>query len=806
MKRSLLFLLSFFCFHVLAHAQDKKADSCCQPYEYKWYNLGGQLTIRYDGERLRLVLVARFADTNSLVKTFIKKKNAGQWFIASMGKMMIGEREVNIQFNSDDITYEVHDHQMQLTVMPKEIPLVVNGEQWLDILMTNFSPDSTVFICTGKEAIEEVQPEPASFTKRQASWMSTDSNRYSRHCEYAIVLGSSDKGLFGFSRLTIRKLNDLLSGGFMKATSYLIILVAFWYIWYVLLAGRAYFEKVNAKLVYCVIKWVPWMGAFYLVIVWDNFISSAQIADSISGNKKSALSEVRPLTWRIALVVTAVILFIFQRFWRRKAHAPRAVLVKTLCKTFAGSMFAFVLLGVLIQCIDHCIGAQNPFVDVHGYVGLEVTAPYAVAAITLFYGYLVFVLYKLFAFNRRIQFIVILLTIVFAFKEPYRIMGEGEMVKTEHSISFNYPIKPIGELETGSLDLSMSFANQADMFFIIPLLLTVSLIVQLRRRKDQQKTMVLMASLFFVFYCCYLTNIKETFLLFPVTLVAAVVLNRLIMVRDKRVRLQLIQAGNQLYNQELNDIKVFRNMPEYRKSVKLKELYRQRLLDGVLLPADYEKAVADLNKLIGEPGVVNIQRRMEFGPYREPLRNGLTAMGYGLLVSALIYLVYFKFYLIETNYEVAGIPHMFDGDATRLIVKHFFPILLHGMAAFCLGYFFPFLRGNSGWEKGAWLGAAIGLAHVPVVYCTVENAGWSPLAGVFFKHVIILMITGFMACDLVTIRKIFGRNHSWKEVIHVMGWKKTITLGAFVMTAVGSGITSWISENVLVALKSFLNN
>jgi hypothetical protein len=806
MKKAHLSLLAFLLIHLFAAAQSKKPDRTSDLFDGEWRRLGGYLTVHYDGERLRLNLMARFPDTNSLAKEFIKKKNDGQWFSSTMGKMKIGDREVNISFTSSDITYEVHDHIMQFNVTAHDIPVVVNGSDFIDILLWEFSPDSAVFVCTGKESIDGVQPEPTSFTNKQANWMATDTNRLKRHCEYAVSLESSDKGVFGFSRLSMRQANQLLSLFWDRVTSHLLILVSFWYLWYLLVAGRAYFEKVDPRLVKCIIKWVPWLAGFYLVIIFDNIVSATHAMETIKMSKSLAIPEISTWKWRAGFVVSAVVLLCFQLFWRRGARASWVVLLKALCKTVAYSMLAYVLIGALIQFTEYCLDEKNPLVDVNGYIRLEVGARYAVWAIAAFYLYIIFVFYKLFAFNRAIQVIVIALTILFAFKEPYRIMGDAETEKSEHSISFSYPIKKIGETNKGSLNLNTSFMNQADMFYCIPFLLTIYLIVQLSRRKDQQKAMVIMASLFFLFYCCYLIPVRETFLLFPVTLVAAIFLHRLVMVGDKRARYQLIQTGNQLYTQELNDMKIFRKMPELRKSVKLKERYRQRRLDGDLLPADYDKAVADIDKLVGEPGAENIQRRMEFGPFQDPLRNGLSALGYGLLVSGLFYLVYFKFYLIETHYELNGIPEVLSGETTNLLVQHLAPVVLHGLAGFCMGYFFPFLKGNSGWEKGAWLGTAMGLAHLPIIYFTVENAGWAPLAGIFFKHVIILMITGFLACDLATIRKIYGRRYSWKDVVHVMGWKRTLTLGASVMTAIGSGITSWISESVLEALKSFLVN
>jgi hypothetical protein len=720
--------------------------------------------------------------------------------------MRIGEQDVKISLSSSDISYEVHNHLVQFKIYFDDIPCVINEAQSFNILMIDFSPDSAVFVCTGNESIQRVQPSPESLTNKLVRWTATDTSLETRHSEYLVVLASSSKGVFGFSRLSLRQQNEMLDLFWDNVIRYLLIIASFWYLWYLLVAGRTYFEKTDPKMVHCVIKWIPWLVGFYFVIILDRFIFAWGAMDFMNNARSDHWQPLKDATteWRIGLTVTSVLLLVFQQLWRKDSVAAGVLLIKNLCRTLAFSMLVFLLLGAVNQVADHALENAIPFHHPGGFVQLKVSAQYAVWAISLFYLYIAFVFFKLFAFKRILQVITIALTLLFAPLEPYCILGEAQEQKIDTGISFSYPIKKIGEAKEGILNLSMSFWTQADQFSCIPLLLVIYLIVMLSRRNDQQKVPVVMASFFTVFYCCYLTNMRETFLLLPVTLLSAIWLSRLIIVRDKRARLALIQTSKQLYTLELNDRNVFRNMPELRQSVTLKETYRQRLLNGELLPADYEKAVSDLDKMVGEPHGEIIRRRMEFGPFQQSLRNGLYGLGYGALMATLVYLIYFKFYLVDEQYQIRGLPHALSGEMTSLIFQHLSPVIFHCLAGFCLGYFFPFLKGTTGWEKGTWLGTAIGLAHVPVIYLTVESPGWAPLAGIFFKHIIILMLTGFLAFDLATIRKIYGRRLSWKQVVGIMGWKNTLAFGAFVLAAVGAGITAWVSGNVQEVLKSLL--
>lgn len=801
-----LALAAFLLIQLFAIAQNKKMDSVCPSCDREFREIGGQLNMQYDGERLRIHLLAYLPDTSSMAKKLIKEKNDGHWSSNTIGKMKIGEQEVRISLSSSDISYEVHNHLVQFKFYFKDIPCVVNEAQSFDVLMEDFSPDSATFVCTGNEAIQEVQPAPESLTNRLVRWTATDTSLENRHSEYLVVLAGSSKGAFGFSRLSLRQQNGILDLFWDDVIRYLLIIASFWYLWYLLVAARTYFEKADPKMVNCVIKWIPWLAGFYFVIILDRFVSAWDAMAFMSNTKGEHWQPVKDATtrWRIGLTATAVLLLVFQQLWRKSSVAAGVLLIKTSCRTLAFSMLVFLLLGAVNQVADHALGNATHFRGLGGYLKLEVSAQYAVWAISLFFLYIAFVFFKLFAFKHILQVITITLTLLFAPLEPYRILGEAETQKFESGISFSYPIKKIGEAKGGILNLSMSFWKQADQFSCIPLLLVIYLISMLARRNDQQKVSVVMASFFTIFYCCYLVNMRETFLLLPVTLLSAIWLSRLIIVRDKRARLALIQTSKQLYTLELSDSNVFRNMPELRQSAKLKETYRQRLLNGELLPADYEKATSDLDKMVGEPHGEIIRRRMEFGPFQQSLRNGLFGLVYGALMAALVYLIYFKLYLVDEQYEIRGLPDALSGEITSLILQHLSPVMLHCMAGFCLGYFFPFLKGNTGWEKGAWLGATIGLAHLPITYLTVESPGWAPLAGIFFKHVIILVLAGFLAFDLVTIRKIYGRRHSWKQVVDVMGWKNTLALGTFVLAAVGAGITAWISGNVQDVLKSLL--
>ncbi|MES1160708.1 MAG: hypothetical protein ABUM51_08125, partial [Bacteroidota bacterium] len=299
--------------------------------------MGGYLNISYDGERLGMFWVASLPDNNRLAKKLMEKKDRGEIFSSTPGEVRIGEDSAHILFSSRGITYEIHDHKVQFRIDFENIPCVVNEAQTFDILMVDFSPDSAIFSCTGKELMQHVEPKPVLFAAKQARWTATDTSLANRHSEYLIELTGSGKGAFGFSRLSLRQQNQIVNLFWDDVFRYILIVFPFWQCWYWLLIRQRYFQQKEKAMVQGVIKWLPWLIGFYGVIVLDRFVSSWEAMSFIKMKPEQFVGSHRDgtLSWRIVLAAIGGCLWWLPRLLGKRLPSATALLIRSMCRTLS---------------------------------------------------------------------------------------------------------------------------------------------------------------------------------------------------------------------------------------------------------------------------------------------------------------------------------------------------------------------------------------------------------------------------------------------------------------------------------------
>jgi hypothetical protein len=803
MMKFYLCLCSMLLMLSVVRGQEEDTSGAICP-EGDFTTVGGKLNLVYDGVRLQMCLQIRTPDTSRFAKRVTAPAAKGQWYCSSIGVVRYRGKDEKIGFSARDQSIEKNNHELLYTARFTDIPMVINGEEALQVKLWYCRPDTTVFTCSGIEGVREAGPDPSSLSTKQVIWTKTgEAAQYPG--EYAIQLLGSAKGAFGFSKLSLIEENKILDFFWDVVLQHLLLSFPCWLLLYLLIACRSYFEKIDPKMYGAVLKWLPWLVAFYVVLVLDRFfctLFARAFINSING--RTVRDDETAVIGRIIGVTIAVALLVFQYLWKKSCQIPVVVFIKMASKTLAYSMLVYALMGILNLAALHVTEGGSWTQDLTMSLQFHVGVKYAFWVLLLVNAYFVFVFYQLFSFNKWFQWVSILLITWFALTENYRIMGNMKRAAGgKGSISFQSDISKLSEAKDGFLSLGISLLDETYRYALIPLLLATLFIIKQARRNRWDNTGIVMPAFFTLFFCCYIVSYNETFLLVPVTLIVALWLSRKILIHDNKTRLVLVRTSQQIYTLERSGFSHFQNMPELRQSERTKGIYKSRLLKGDLLPADYEKAVNDLDEMVGGPQAEVIRRRMEFGPYQEPWKNGLLGLKYGLIVSALIWIVYYKTYLLYEQFTWKGLPDVLEGPAASLLLGHIGPVLLNGLTGFCLGYFFPFLKGDTGWKKGAWLGVAIGAAHLPLYYLASESPGWTPLLGVFLKHVSILTIIGFLAFDLSTIRKIYGKRYTWRQMVEVTGWLDMLALGGLLLGAVGAGVSAWISGDVEELLRSF---
>jgi hypothetical protein len=210
----------------------------------------------------------------------------------------------------------------------------------------------------------------------------------------------------------------------------------------------------------------------------------------------------------------------------------------------------------------------------------------------------------------------------------------------------------------------------------------------------------------------------------------------------------------------------------------------------------YRQAVRGL-ELSGERRAAATLRGLPFpalclrlGPSGSSWRNGLQAAKYGLVLSL-------PWIVLRVRADVLR-PSELDAGA----LSYFWPLifdvgllLLWGLEAFFLGYFFPYVRGSNGLWKGFWFAftLAVPTALLDLLLIPTGSVTWLGLLVWCLQAFITLILVGFLAGDLRTLREA-GYGVSELFDIHSVGtvaaWSSSLVLTLIVAALTGALTTS----------------
>ncbi|HSF80658.1 MAG TPA: hypothetical protein VLA49_05470 [Anaerolineales bacterium] len=199
-----------------------------------------------------------------------------------------------------------------------------------------------------------------------------------------------------------------------------------------------------------------------------------------------------------------------------------------------------------------------------------------------------------------------------------------------------------------------------------------------------------------------------------------------------------------------------------------------------------------------EKGAGSITDVFRYGPYPSSWENGLLGSKRALFISGLLLLVYLPVIADRAgNQEIPFILFaVLASDILPLLVKW---VLL----GFFLGYFFPYLRGTNGWQKGLIL--AIGIAACTVPHDLLNGAGLNRLPAIGIdvaQTALILTVLGLWAFDYEVLRK---NGHDLRRLLVVHNLTFLASFGTSVIAAVGSTIVGLITGQINDLLQELLN-
>ncbi len=215
-----------------------------------------------------------------------------------------------------------------------------------------------------------------------------------------------------------------------------------------------------------------------------------------------------------------------------------------------------------------------------------------------------------------------------------------------------------------------------------------------------------------------------------------------------------------------------------------------KLADFLKNMNEYEESKKEQEKLLPTHNDGSRIDPLAFGPYREAWSNGIHGLSWSLIFAMPWIVIYIFSFLAETEFNAIFPLLSFVEDL--IVLVGFWAAI-----GFVMGYFFPYLRGSSGLQKGLVLGLVLIVARMPLSFAYYRDFGdWQATLFLSMQIFIQCLLLGLLAFDFYVLNK---WHFSFQQLLEIHGlsgmgiWLSSLGL------ALGAAITTLLSTEVQAA-------
>ncbi len=667
------------------------------------------------------------------------------------------------------------------------VPIVIDGLDSIEFRLMDRDVDSVVFSYKGKELLAYSKPTSLVFSNDTLIWQKQNLFHAEDTLSFKVFFEGTNKGIFAMSRFTLQDKDKGLN--FNELLRSFLLMLPFWFLFYILLKHRKLFEpKFTYQDIDSIIKWLPILSCFYMTILLSEILCYFDRTGLFRAYGYDVTEDRQILQNRFIVLIASILLLLLQHFIFRKRIELGITITKKIISVIAWSgisLLVFGLINFLAESIFSGINKQS-FAQ-----SMRLVFNFRYLPIFNFIGGMFFLLslYKLFSFNKKykwiacgISLIVMIIEIIIFFPSPQTIETQSRTV---------------------SAYLDSIFTIEVEFLFTIPGLLLLILLDKVTYVLSAKKNILFSITSLIFLFCLYSTySLFDYFLGIPATLIVAFILCRYFLILTPKKLIHLLPNEKSIFELDKLDRKIFTKIFELKQFEKVKEKYKDKLLKGELLPAEFDKANRDLENKISEAVPAGIDRilihkRMHFPLHESHIKNGEHAMTYSAIISFLLLLFYYLIFPI--SYWKSSTTNFTVFDLTFFV---FIPCLPFIISSFCLGYFFIYIKGDSGWKKGFYIGLTMVVARLPYQYLVSDKLTVMFFLFPIMKDILIMTLIGFFAFDYATVKKIYGKNFTLKHLAQIEGWQNLIWFASIILSAIGAAVTAWFTGNISSILEN----
>ncbi len=356
--------------------------------------------------------------------------------------------------------------------------------------------------------------------------------------------------------------------------------------------------------------------------------------------------------------------------------------------------------------------------------------------------------------------------------------------------------------------ISQSFSLLQDA---LPYAVVMGLLIILKRvdASGRAPSRLLVLCVGLILFSAYLVGSTPNLFMIPIPFILSIWIFKNFLIHDVSKRADLDLVNNEVVTERrslIEKVLAYETAQQFQADVqKLKDKvtsgditlkdFEDRKLEIDNYAQDKESASTHGNGLRAKNTVLSI------GPSTDDWMNGKWCAKWGARLIAPFLVVYLLLFLLRsTTISASTFGFLFALSQVVTFVADWL------IAAFFFGYYFRYIRGDSGLEKGLRTACAVIICLLPTWVTHISSK--TDLVGVFFRAgqtFLFFTLLGMGAFDYRTFRKALRDQFRWKTFARFGDMPSFTAVLSVLVTSVGVGLTTVVTGQFKVLLTNLIN-
>jgi hypothetical protein len=298
-----------------------------------------------------------------------------------------------------------------------------------------------------------------------------------------------------------------------------------------------------------------------------------------------------------------------------------------------------------------------------------------------------------------------------------------------------------------------------------------------------------------IIFSCYVSELFRSIIIVPIGFLLSIFAFKWVIFKNITDQTRLFQEYSLIIQKRQDWVTNYFITIELKQIEKLKKTVRKKLLKGDLKIDDYDTQIEKINKYLKINMPASSDKIEEYGlgigPFESFWKNGIHSAKWYLVLGAPIILTYF--FKNRQDFIIVNLSNYLT-----LILDYF-------VSGFFFGYFFLFLKGNTGWKKGLYLGLVTQIISI-ITFLLKGTEISQDVIIVILQKITLFFFLGLIFFDIFTLKKFFKSEFKLNMVFKIEDLTGVTTLGSVLAASIGGSILAIVSGYLPKIVDILINN